>query len=44
MKLPTSHLKHKNHGRKYWDSIKTIMSDYEQRKEWFRVHGKVLEI
>jgi hypothetical protein len=31
------HLKHKNHAKEYWDSIKTILPDYEQRKEWLRV-------
>jgi len=38
------HLKHKNHSKEYWDSIKTIMPDYEQRKEWLRVNGKLLSI
>lgn len=38
------HLKYKNHSKEYWDSIKTIMPDYEQRKEWLRVNGKLLSI
>jgi predicted metal-dependent hydrolase len=38
------HLKHKNHAKEYWESIKTIMPDYEQKKEWLRVNGKVLDI
>jgi hypothetical protein len=38
------HMKHKNHAKEYWDSIKTIMPDFEKRKEWLRVNGKILEI
>jgi Predicted metal-dependent hydrolase len=38
------HMKHKHHAKEYWDSIKTIMPDYEQRKEWLRVNGEVLNI
>ncbi|AFV22846.1 hypothetical protein Mpsy_0637 [Methanolobus psychrophilus R15] len=38
------HLKHKNHSKEYWDSIKTILPDYEKRKEWLRINGKILGI
>jgi len=38
------HLKYKDHSKQYWDSIKIIMPDYEQRKEWLRVNGKMLNV
>lgn len=38
------HLKHKNHSKEYWDSIKTILPDYEKRKEWLRVNGRILDL
>ncbi|MCD4822331.1 MAG: M48 family metallopeptidase [Methanococcoides sp.] len=38
------HLRFKDHSKQYWDSIKTIMPDYEQRKEWLRVNGKLLTV
>lgn len=33
------HIKHKDHSTKFWNLLKTIMPDYEQRKERLRTEG-----
>lgn len=38
------HLVHKNHSKEYWNLLKTLMPDYEKKKEWLRVNGKMLEM
>ncbi len=36
------HLKEKNHTDAFWRSVKSVISDYEVRKEWLRVNGPLL--
>lgn len=38
------HLVHKNHSKEYWNLLRTMMPDYEKKKEWLRVNGKMLEM
>lgn len=38
------HLKHMNHSKEYWETLRMILPDYEQRKEWLRLNGKTLDI
>jgi predicted metal-dependent hydrolase len=38
------HLKHMNHSKEYWDVLRMLIPDYEQRKEWFRTNGRSLYI
>ena len=33
------HIKHKHHSGKFWESLRTIMPDYEERKERLRREG-----
>ncbi|MFB6075512.1 MAG: M48 family metallopeptidase, partial [Candidatus Aenigmatarchaeota archaeon] len=33
------HLKEKNHTDKFWRMLKSVIPDYEDRKEWLRVNG-----
>lgn len=33
------HLKEKNHTDRFWRMLKSIIPDYEDRKEWLRVNG-----
>ncbi len=33
------HLKEKNHTDKFWRMVKSVIPDYEDRKEWLRVNG-----
>lgn len=38
------HMKHKNHSKAFWNDVQKILPDYEERKEWLRVHGDLLKI
>lgn len=39
-----AHLKHLDHSSDFWQVIRSILPDYENRKEWLRVNGKQLYI
>ncbi len=36
------HLKEKNHTDAFWRSVKSVIPDHEERKEWLRVNGPLL--
>ena len=38
------HLKHPNHSPRYWKSVKREISDYEERRQFLRVHSEELQI
>ena len=38
------HLLHPNHSREFWDTVETIIPDYEEKQEWLRVNGNRLII
>jgi predicted metal-dependent hydrolase len=38
------HLIHLNHSREYWDTLRMLLPDYEQRKEWLRINGGTLNV
>lgn len=39
-----AHLKYMNHSNDYWNFVRSILPDYEQRKEWLRVNGPTLTL
>ncbi|WP_427036595.1 M48 family metallopeptidase [Cytobacillus pseudoceanisediminis] len=39
-----AHLKYMNHTNDYWNFVRSILPDYEQRKEWLRVNGPTLTL
>lgn len=39
-----AHLKYMNHSKEFWDTLRMLIADYEERKEWLRVNGKTLYI
>lgn len=39
-----AHLKYMDHSTDYWCFVKSILPDYEQRKEWLRINGPTLTI
>jgi len=39
-----SHLEHRNHSTKFWDTVRTILPDYEQRKKWLKKNGNLLAL
>lgn len=38
------HLKHMNHSKEYWETLRMLLPDYDQRKEWLRINGGTLDI
>jgi hypothetical protein len=36
------HLKEENHTERFWRMLKTVIPDYEERKEWLRINGPKL--
>lgn len=39
-----AHLKHSEHSKIFWNTVGTILPDYEDRREWLRIHGNSLQI
>ncbi|OYD07274.1 M48 family metallopeptidase [Paludifilum halophilum] len=39
-----THLKHPNHSKVFWETLRSILPDYEKRKDWLRVHGPELNL
>lgn len=37
-----SHLKYPNHSADFWQFVRSILPDYEVRKEWLRINGPLL--
>ena len=38
------HLKEKNHTRKFWEIVASILPDYEKRKEWLKMNGNSFDL
>ena len=38
-----AHLIYDNHSREFWQTIKSIIPDYEERREWLRINGRRLD-
>ena len=38
------HLKHMNHGKKFWESVALYMPGYEKHKEWLKINGRLLYV
>lgn len=39
-----AHLKHKDHSIEYWRFVRSILPDYQLRKEWLRKNGPTLSL
>lgn len=39
-----AHLRYMNHSNDYWNFVRSILPDYEQRKDWLRVNGPTLTL
>ncbi|KAA9023569.1 M48 family metallopeptidase [Niallia endozanthoxylica] len=39
-----AHLRHMDHSTDYWKMVRSILPDYEQRKEWLRINGPLLSL
>ncbi|MFD0957987.1 M48 family metallopeptidase [Paenibacillus chungangensis] len=38
------HLKYPNHSADFWQFVRSILPDYDERKEWLRIHGPTLTL
>ncbi len=38
------HLIHRNHSKEFWQLLKDILPDYENRKAWLRNNGIKFEL
>lgn len=38
------HLKHMNHSKEFWETLRMLLPDYEQRKEWLKINGGTLNV
>lgn len=39
-----AHLKHLNHSNEFWETIKMLHPNFEEKKEWLRINGQSLYI
>lgn len=39
-----AHIKYSNHSSEYWQFVRSILPDYEDRKDWLRVNGPLLTL
>lgn len=39
-----AHLRYADHSKNFWNLVRSILPDYEERKEWLRVNGPTLTI
>ncbi|MDP9729600.1 M48 family metallopeptidase [Alicyclobacillus sp. TC] len=38
------HMIHADHSAEFWTVVASVMPDYDERKEWLRVHGAMLDL
>ncbi|SDL68871.1 M48 family metallopeptidase [Halarsenatibacter silvermanii] len=38
-----THLQYPNHSKDFWQTVETIIPDYDERREWLRVNGRRLD-
>lgn len=38
------HLKFMDHSSEYWETLRMLLPDYENRKEWLRLYGSTLKV
>ncbi|MCL6444136.1 MAG: M48 family metallopeptidase [Alicyclobacillus sp.] len=39
-----AHMIHADHSSDFWSVVASVMPDYDERKEWLRIHGPTLEL
>lgn len=37
-----AHLKYPDHSSSFWSAVQSVLPDYDNRKEWLRIHGPTL--
>lgn len=39
-----SHMLYSDHSAEFWTTMQSVIPDYDERKEWLRVHGPTLQL
>ena len=39
-----AHLKHRNHSKRFWSKVASILPDFRQREDWLEEHGHLLRL
>lgn len=39
-----AHFHHPDHSNAFWSKVQSILPDYQERKEWLRIHGPTLDL
>jgi hypothetical protein len=39
-----AHLKHRNHSRRFWNKVASILPDFRQQEDWLEEHGYLLRL
>jgi hypothetical protein len=39
-----AHLKHRNHSKRFWSKVASILPDFRQREDWLEEHGYLLRL
>lgn len=39
-----AHISEKNHANRFWNKVKAVIPDYEQREKWFRDNRRILSL
>jgi hypothetical protein len=39
-----AHLKHRNHSKRFWSKVASILPDFRQRENWLEEHGYLLRL
>lgn len=39
-----AHASHERHSNAFWNTVGTLLPDYEDRREWLRLKGNTLTI
>ncbi|MBQ7501768.1 M48 family metallopeptidase [bacterium] len=39
-----SHINHKNHGKKFWASVASVLPDYKRRRQWLKDNRRLMDI
>ena len=37
------HLVHQDHSKQYWNKVRSIMPDYQSKKDWLKTNSSLLD-
>jgi hypothetical protein len=39
-----THLIYQDHSKEFWDTVKSVIKDVSEKKDWLRINGKQLTL